>query len=1720
MRNFLLLIAIIFIGYGNSFASHLMGAEITYVHVGGNDYEVTLIVYGDCSGIAVGTTQTVTFESASCGQNFGFSIPFIQTIDVSQVCPGQTTTCNSGTVPGTEQNVFRGIVTLTPCSDWIMHWNSGSRNPAITNLLNASSTNLYIQNTLNNIIGTNNNSPQFFNMPTPYLCANNLAIYSHAASDPDGDSLYYTLAQPLNTPGPPGTPIPYNAGYSLLQPVITTAGLTLDQTTGEMCFTPSQAQVVVISVIIEEFRNGILIGTQIREMQVVIDGACTNSNPTTGVAASCGGAATLTITQQGPTVIQTDANSVVMCPNDNVCFEVNFSDPDGDNITLSSNIAAAIPTATFTVANNGTPNPIATFCWSPTPLDSGLNVFAIIATDDACPISGTQSFVFDVTVFDQPYAGLDQIICGAQQAQLNASGGAGYTWSVISGDPIVVGTNFSCVNCTSPLASPSITTSYLLTSSLSAACVNTDTVVVVVVPDIIPTAIGDTLLCDFLTHPIGVNIIPAAGAYAYSWSPAATLSNPNISNPVASPTQTTSYVVTVTSPLGCVKSDSVLVSVSPPPSATLVPGDTTICAGDVLQFDVSLTAIEDNFTGTFDPAVWSTVSGASVGTPCEAFNGTALNFDAGTRELTTNSANVASCTSIDFCMWVGNDVSTGPTGCENADPGEDIELNYSINGGASWITIQTFLTGDWDASGPYPNSWQCFSIPIPAGAATANTMFQWIQIGPYGGTIDNWALDNIAIVCGGNTNYTYNWGPTTGLSNSTINDPIATVPTTTLYTVTLTDTGGCSVDRFQTITVVPNYTITTTQSDTSVCLGETVSFTVTESMVGTFNYSWTPVGIMNNPNISNPTATFNTPGVEMIIVTVDNGGGCSKIDTLYVNVAAAVAPNINILTPDSFMACGDSILIDLDLGGGIPAMCGPSATTACSQPATNSTVGTASGANGTSSWPAPFGHWYRNAKHQFLYTAAELNAMGIMGGKITEIAWEITAINGTTTYTNYEMKMGCTSTTSLTTWETGLTQVLNPTTVNIVVGTNVLVLDIAYEWDGISNLVIEICSGDLAIAYTNNSITPWTTTTFNSSLFYFSDTQAACPTTTQTTSTDRPVTRFTWCPTIPDPNAFTYSWTPNTTIMTSTMQNPTVFPSIPTTYVVTVTDLGGSCSDTDTLNVDVLCGACYLPAISVVNPTCKDGTNGSIVINPTFVLDSEVQSFIWQDSITGVILQTTPNLITGMTDSLINIGAGAYTLTMIDTSGCSQDTTIYIIDPDSVTISSTTSSAGALICIGGSSQVDAIAIDGNGGPYTYTWNDLTTGTPIPGNGPHTVNPILPTNNCYSVFATDPLGCISSTSQVCIDLFPSIIATTPNGSEYNTLTICPGTADNGPSSTDIEMSAIGGMGAPYTYTWYENGTLIGTNSNGIINVTPTSAPTTYIGVAMDNCTTPADSVWVTVEWFDIIVPDFIRNKPDSCYSNNPIEFTDTSTPTNLVDFPLSSWVFSDGTSLNGNPVSASFNSPVCRDLTLTSVTNDGCRFSLTRVDYVCPDDYPSANFSMNPPITDLLNTDVQFTNLTTGGTPPLNYLWNFNSGLTPDTSAITHPNFTFTDTAPDTYPVLLTATDANGCQDTIVGTVVVNGIYLFYVPNSFTPDGDGLNDMFRPYGEGIDFNNYTMQIFDRWGGLIYQSSNAERGWDGTYKGKTLSAGSYVWKIIAREKYGTVIHDNFGHVNLIR
>jgi gliding motility-associated-like protein len=102
-----------------------------------------------------------------------------------------------------------------------------------------------------------------------------------------------------------------------------------------------------------------------------------------------------------------------------------------------------------------------------------------------------------------------------------------------------------------------------------------------------------------------------------------------------------------------------------------------------------------------------------------------------------------------------------------------------------------------------------------------------------------------------------------------------------------------------------------------------------------------------------------------------------------------------------------------------------------------------------------------------------------------------------------------------------------------------------------------------------------------------------------------------------------------------------------------------------------------------------------------------------------------------------------------------------------------------------------------------------------------------------------------------------------------------------------------------------------------------------------------------------------------------------------------------------------------------------------------------------------------------------------------------------------YTITLTATDSLGCVDSVKNRVSVEVPYFFYIPNSFTPDGDGVNEYFAPQGQGVDPENYLMQIFDRSGMLIYTTHNPYDYWDGRNKyGQKCPEGVYVYRILLR------------------
>jgi len=350
-------------------ASHAMGADLTYECLGGNTYKVRFSFYRDCIGIPAPANVYISVRSASCNQNLGVTANPIPGTgqQVTYLCPTATSTCNGGTFTGIQEWVYEGIITLPmQCTDWQFSYSLCCRNAAITTITNPGSNTFYIYANLNNVASTCNSSPVFSNKPVPFACLGQQLCFNHGAVDADGDSLVYSLVNPKQTAT---TNVSYIGPYSATTPLNSSPAIQFNTATGDICFTPQQLQVTVMAVLVQEYRNGVLIGSVVRDIQVTVLN-CNNSLPTlTGING-------------------TNDFDITVCANDPLCFNVFSNDPDaGQQLSVFYN--NAIPAATFNTA--GTPHPTGTFCWTPSQADISSNpyCFTLRVGDDACPYIGS-----------------------------------------------------------------------------------------------------------------------------------------------------------------------------------------------------------------------------------------------------------------------------------------------------------------------------------------------------------------------------------------------------------------------------------------------------------------------------------------------------------------------------------------------------------------------------------------------------------------------------------------------------------------------------------------------------------------------------------------------------------------------------------------------------------------------------------------------------------------------------------------------------------------------------------------------------------------------------------------------------------------------------------------------------------------------------------------------------------------------------------------------------------------------------------------------------------------------------------------------------------------------------------------------------------------------------------------------------------------------------------
>lgn len=511
----------------------------------------------------------------------------------------------------------------------------------------------------------------------------------------------------------------------------------------------------------------------------------------------------------------------------------------------------------------------------------------------------------------------------------------------------------------------------------------------------------------------------------------------------------------------------------------------------------------------------------------------------------------------------------------------------------------------------------------------------------------------------------------------------------------------------------------------------------------------------------------------------------------------------------------------------------------------------------------------------------------------------------------------------------------------------------------------------------------------------------------------------------------------------------------------------GSRFDTMVVNIDDLQISAY-----AVSPSCQGATDGEIHIDaPGAVSYSFDGGITWQPDSFSIVLP-----------------ANVYNVCGITALGCQKCVQVTIIDPLPVTISV---SNDTLICENGTAQLSATATGGTS--YLFHW-DHTASTLAN----QSVSPGAATT--YTVYAENQLGCFSPPATIDVTIRPSLSGTiTPWD------TVCPG------YGTSITATGVGGIGQPYTFTWSTSEVFSGVGMH-TINVNP-AVTTTYTVTVTDGCESTPLVMTTNVRVAPVPVPLVDVLNPIQC-EPAIFEIVNVTDPT-MSEY--SYWLVNGVDQyLNQDTITTSAFMAGQYDVQLIITSYEGCIDSTTFTELLNVDPKPIADFKYSPNPVLMFNTDVHFTNYSWNG---YTYEWTFEGGI-PYQSTQTNVDVTFPDGVEGRYDIQLITTSELGCVDTMDHELIVFPEVLIYAPNAFTPDDDEHNQTWQLYMEGIDIYDFELLIFNRWGEVIWESNDISVGWDGTYGGRIVEAGTYTWIVRTKGLLDDAKYTYNGHINLLK
>lgn len=427
-------------------------------------------------------------------------------------------------------------------------------------------------------------------------------------------------------------------------------------------------------------------------------------------------------------------------------------------------------------------------------------------------------------------------------------------------------------------------------------------------------------------------------------------------------------------------------------------------------------------------------------------------------------------------------------------------------------------------------------------------------------------------------------------------------------------------------------------------------------------------------------------------------------------------------------------------------------------------------------------------------------------------------------------------------------------------------------------------------------------------------------------------------------------------------------------------------------------------------------------------------------------------------------------------NGAPVDTTAINVVVDVLPSATANFTIPPIACVG-----DTVSLTYTGttlGTTTYAWNfanaTIVSGT---GGGPYSLQWNVSGSDTIRLVVNGQNGCGDSSANVIqVNPAPVIAFTAPLAQCYD--------------GNSFHFFAGGNLiaGTQYTWTFGSNATPSNSNLQNPDSVVY-SAPGVYpviLNAVNSNCVAlpVVDSVTVNIS----PVSAFNWDVNEGCVPVT-VHFINQSTGDNNSY----TWNFHDNSlDTNQYPVH-DFTTAGLYSVSLHAVTDSGCIADTIFRNIITVHPQPVAEFIPTPSEVPIYSPQVNFQNHSIGGSQ---YLWSFGDSTT---STEFQPVHTYSDTG--TYQVMLIVTTPYGCIDTVTGIARVEPEYTFYLPNAFTPNGDGRNDVFIPSATSVVPDNYRMIIFDRWGNELFTSYNINIGWSGRdiRKNTFVPDGTYVYQL---------------------